>query len=232
MLNCLKLRRLPSLGESIMAKIKTLLPLVVAVAASINMTGCGGSTANQAKVTWVAVGDWVCDVGDQHVYVDGALTRFDPNNLYGGASGLSFSHSPVCFNKDADTKVLNALEHPINRHITGHSNLDHSYDTGTMATMTSAPIIGSPSTCVQVPPQGLPTAQCKPVYGRETIDLGNGVKVHIVHWNHSGTNLNPDLHDPKELVRPPTPDANGCYRPGVLEDFPNGGGGRGLLFTA
>jgi len=216
-----------------MAKIKTLLPLVVGVAASINMTGCGSSTANQAKVTWVAVADWVFDVGDQHVYVDGALTRFDPNNLYGGASGLSFSHSPVCFNKDADTKVLNALEHPINRHITGHSNLDHSYDTGTMAKMTNAPIIGSPSTCFQVQAQGLPTSQCKPVYGGEAIDLGSGVKVRIVRWNHSGSTANPDLHDPRELVAPPTADsATGCYRPGVVEDFPNGGGGRGLLFTA
>jgi len=215
-----------------MAKIKTLLPLVVGVAASINMTGCGSSTPNQVTVTWVAVADWVFDVGDQHVYVDGALTRFDPNNLYGGASHLAYSYEPVCFNKDADQRVLGALEHLPNYHITGHSNLDHSYDTATMAKITNAPIIGSPSTCFQVIAQGIPASRCKVVNGRETIDLGNGVKVHIVHWNHSGSDANPDLHDPKELVKPPTPDANGCYRPGVLEDFPNGGGGRGLLFTA
>jgi len=216
-----------------MTKTRRLLALVVGLVVLIGITACGNSTPNQAKLTWVAVADWTVDLGGLHVYLDGALTRFDPNNLYGGASGLSFSHAPVCFNQDADQRVLGALEHLPNYHITGHSNLDHSYDTATMAKITNAPIIGSPSTCFQAIAQGIPASRCKVVLGGETIDLGNGVKVRIVRWNHSGSSANPDLHNPLELRQPPTPDAaTGCYRPGVLEDFPNGGGGRGLLFTA
>src|SRR5262249_22813999 len=216
-----------------MSKTKTFFALVVALVSPLGIAGCGTSTPNQAKITWVAVADWVVDIGSLHIYLDGALTRFDPNNLYGGESGLSYSHAPVCFNKDVDQKVLGALEHKPNYHMTGHSNLDHSYDTGTMAKMTNAPIIGSPSTCFQVQAQGLPTSQCKAVLGGESFDLGNDVKVRVVRWNHSGSSANPDLHNPRELTGPPTPDpATGCYRPGVLEDFPNGGGGRGFLFAA
>ncbi len=55
--------------------------------------------------------------------------------------------------------------------------------------------------------------------------------VRVVHWNHSGNAASSDLHNPLELIKPITPDASGCFKPGVLEDFPNGGGGRGLLFV-
>jgi hypothetical protein len=54
----------------------------------------------------------------------------------------------------------------------------------------------------------------------------------VVRWNHSGTHeLNPEQHDPIELQKVPTPDAAGNLRGGVAEDFPNGGGNRGYLFT-
>jgi len=213
--------------------------LMVALAGAIGIVGCGSTaTPNQAKLTWVAVADWTVDIGSLHMYLDGALTRFDPNNLYGGASGLSYSHAPVCFSTnggqpaDTDQKVLAALEHMPNYHLTGHSNLDHSYDTGTLAKVTKAPIIGAPSTCYQVQAQGIPASECTKVVGGEKFDLGAGVTVRVVRWNHSGSTANLDLHAPKELIANPTPDpATGCYRPGVQEDFPNGGGGRGFLFT-
>ncbi len=221
------------------SRTQTLFGLVIALVSAIGVVGCGSSPPNQAKLTWVAVADWTVDIGSLHMYLDGALTRFDPTNLYGGLSGLSYSHVPVCFSssggvaKDTDQRVLAALEHTPNYHLTGHSNLDHSYDTGTMAKVTRAPIIGSPSTCFQVQAQGIPASECRSVFGGEKIDLGEGVTVRIVRWNHSGSTANADLHDPRELVRPPTPDpTTGCFHPGVVEDFPNGGGGRGLLFTA
>src|SRR5439155_11797759 len=54
----------------------------------------------------------------------------------------------------------------------------------------------------------------------------------VVRWNHSGTHeTNPEQHDPIELQDVPKPDANGALRGGVAEDFPNGGGNRGYLFT-
>jgi hypothetical protein len=54
----------------------------------------------------------------------------------------------------------------------------------------------------------------------------------VVRWNHSGDHaVNPDLHDPRELAAVPTRDSTGGLRPGVLEDFPNGGGSRAYLIT-
>jgi hypothetical protein len=192
------------------------------------------SGPTEVKVTWVAVADWIFKVGDVRIYMDGALTRFDPANFYGGGSGLSFSRQAVCPDRAMDERLLDALggDRHLDFIITGHSNLDHAYDTATLAKLTGAHIIGAPSTCFQAIAQGVRASRCTPVHGGETFDLGNDVTVRVVHWNHSGNASSADLHDPLELTKPPTPDANGCFRPGVLEDFPNGGGGRGYLFTA
>ena len=55
----------------------------------------------------------------------------------------------------------------------------------------------------------------------------------IVRWNHSGDSaVNPEQHNPEELGSVPRPDpATGGLRAGVAEDFPNGGGNRGFLFS-
>src|SRR6266436_4496795 len=67
---------------------------------------------------------------------------------------------------------------------------------------------------------------------RERLDLGNGVTVRVVRFNHSGNNTNPIQHFARELSAPPTPDpVLGGFRGGVGEDYPNGGGGRAFLFT-
>ena len=68
--------------------------------------------------------------------------------------------------------------------------------------------------------------------GGEKIRLADGVTVRIVRFNHSGNSSNPIQHNPKELSGPPVPDPiTGGFRAGVGEDYPNGGGGRALLFT-
>jgi hypothetical protein len=92
-------------------------------------------------------------------------------------------------------------------------------------------MIGGRSSCMQAAAQGVPAAQCKVVNGGEKIDLGHGVTVRIVRFNHSGDGSNPIQHFARELYDPPTPDANGGLRAGVGEDYPNGGGGRAYLFT-
>jgi hypothetical protein len=63
--------------------------------------------------------------------------------------------------------------------------------------------------------------------------VGDGVTVRVVRLNHSGDPAsNPEQHNPVELKEPPVPDpATGGLRGGVAEDFPNGGGVRGYLFT-
>ena len=55
----------------------------------------------------------------------------------------------------------------------------------------------------------------------------------VVRWNHSGDPAkNWEQHDPVELEGVPRQDpATGGLKAGVAEDFPNGGGNRGFLFT-
>jgi hypothetical protein len=217
---------------------KKLSVLFVALVGVSGMMACGGSNPpNQLKATWVAVADWVFDFGDLRIYMDGALTRFDPTNFYGGGSGLSYSKAAVCQNKTTEQRVLAAIGAKPQFFVTGHSNLDHSYDAGSMAKLSGAKIYGSQSTCFEA--QAMGVSDCTSVKGGsasnplgERVDFPNGVHARVVRWNHSGNASNADLHNPLELTKPPTPDANGCFKPGVLEDFPNGGGGRGWLFVA
>src|SRR5262249_27416603 len=67
----------------------------------------------------------------------------------------------------------------------------------------------------------------------EKIAVADGVTMRVVRWNHSGDPAtNPEQHNPVELKAVPrlAPE-NGGLRGGVAEDFPNGGGTRGFLFT-
>ena len=93
-------------------------------------------------------------------------------------------------------------------------------------------MIGGASSCMQAAAQGVGAAQCRSVSGGEKIDLGHGVTMRVVRWNHSGDASNPIQHFARELYRPPIPDAaTGGLRAGVGEDYPNGGGNRAFLFT-
>jgi hypothetical protein len=93
-------------------------------------------------------------------------------------------------------------------------------------------MIGGRSSCFQATAQGVAPGQCRVIDGGEKIDLGQGVTVRVVRFNHSGDTTNPIQHFARELYDPPTPDAaTGGLRAGVGEDYPNGGGGRAFLFT-
>jgi hypothetical protein len=88
------------------------------------------------------------------------------------------------------------------------------------------------SSCLQASVQGVPAAQCRSVNGGEKLDLGGGVTVRVVRWNHSDDAANPIPLFARELYRPPVPDpATGGRRAGVGEDYPNGGGNGAFLFT-
>jgi hypothetical protein len=84
---------------------------------------------------------------------------------------------------------------------------------------------------MQAVAQGVAAAHCRVVNGSEKMDLGHGVTVRVVRFNHSGDASNPIQHFARELYDPPVPDASGGLRAGVGEDYPNGGGGRAYLFT-
>jgi hypothetical protein len=83
--------------------------------------------------------------------------------------------------------------------------------------------------------QGIPEAQCTIVEGGEVFELGNGVTMRVIRWNHSGDINTPAgvrLQAPLELINAPVPDPeNGGLRPNILLDYPNGGGARAFLFS-
>jgi L-ascorbate metabolism protein UlaG (beta-lactamase superfamily) len=130
-------------------------------------------------------------------------------------------------------RVINAVGSKVDYILTGHSHFDHSWDTGVWAKATGAQVIGSKSSCLELQAQDIPASQCTMVKGGEKFDLGSGLTVRAIRINHSGDpSTQPDLHDPLELSSVPVPDpTSGGLRPGILDDFPNGGGGLGFLIT-
>ncbi len=116
--------------------------------------------------------------------------------------------------------------------LAGHAHWDHSWDAPAWSRMTGAPMIGSLSACLQANAQGVAADKSRIVSGGEKIDLGDGITMRVVRWNHSGDATNPIQHFARELYRAPVPDpATGGLRAGVGEDYPNGGGNRAFLFT-
>lgn len=196
----------------------------------------GAAAPTEVRMTWFGIANWTFKIGDLNIMMDGYMSRIPQDYFYGGGGGLAFTRAPWPIDRAAVDKINYVLGSgagsPIDLLLTGHSHFDHSFDTPYWAQITRAPVVGSRTTCFQVQALGVPEKQCTTVYGGETIVLNKFVTMRVVRWNHSGSHeLNPEQHDPVELQQVPTPDANGNLRGGVAEDFPNGGGNRGYLFT-
>jgi hypothetical protein len=203
---------------------------------SVLLPDTGKVAPTEVRMTWFGIANWTFRIGDVNVMMDGYMTRIPQDYFYGGGGGLAFTKAPWPIDTAAVDKINHVLGgapgSPINLLLTGHSHFDHSFDTPHWAKITRAHIVGSRTTCFQNQALGVPATQCTTVYGGETIVLNRYVTMRVVRWNHSGTHeLNPEQHDPVELQKVPVPDANGNLRGGVAEDFPNGGGNRGYLFT-
>jgi L-ascorbate metabolism protein UlaG (beta-lactamase superfamily) len=209
--------------------------LTVVVAAWLFVSPMRAAGPASIEITWLSISNIHLEIGDLRVLIDGYITRIPPGDLYGGGGGAAYSRRPFTPDMDAITRVLNALGGPgsLDLLMTGHSHFDHSFDTATWSRLTEAPIIGSPTTCLQAQAQNIPADRCTAVYGGERLVLGDGITLYVVRWNHSGSReRNPEQHDPVELAAVPVRDpATGGLRPGVAEDFPNGGGNRGYLFV-
>lgn len=190
--------------------------------------------SHEVRLTWLSIANWLFEIGDLRIVTDGTITRFPRENFFGPGNGLEFTFEPVTIDVQGVERVIDALggNKKVDFILTGHSHMDHAYDVGTWAKLTGAHVIGARSTCFQVFAQGVPASQCTTVNGGETLDLGGGVTVRVIRLHHSGV----PFQEPLELNVIPTPTVdpvtgNLQFRAGILEDFPNGGGGRGYLFT-
>jgi hypothetical protein len=194
---------------------------------------------HEIEMTWMSIANWYFKLGDLRIVMDGYITRVPGPPFFFAPSGFpadqfAFTQGPYNVDVAAVTKVKNALpaNGALDYILAGHSHFDHTWDTPTWAKLTGAPIIGGLSTCYQAVAQNLPADQCRIVNGGERIDLGQGVTMRVVRFNHSGNDTNPIQHFARELSGPPVPDpVTGGFRAGVGEDYPNGGGGRAFLFT-
>ncbi len=198
----------------------------------------GGQTATgarQVRLTWMGMANVLIQVDKTNVLFNTYFSRLATSDFTGeGPVGLLHARSPLKPDPTELKRVLGAYGNiKLDYILTGHSHFDHSWETAAAAQLTNAKIIGPPSTCFQAFAQGIAGDQCTSVLGGEEIALGPGVKVRVVRLNHSGDPItSPTLHNPLELTKAPTPDpATGGLRAGIVDDFPNGGGGRGFLFT-
>src|SRR5689334_23258539 len=190
------------------------------------------------EMTWMSIANWYFKIGDKRIVMDGYITRVPeklfvaspvfPKDLY------TFTKGPYGVDLPAITRVKNATlgTDKLDLLLAGHAHFDHTWDTPAWSRLTGAPMMGSLSACLQANAQGVTGDSCRVVSGGERFDLGGGVTMRVVRWNHSGDNTNPIQHFARELYRPPVPDAaTGGLRAGVGEDYPNGGGNRAFLFT-
>jgi hypothetical protein len=211
------------------------------VAALLVGAVCLGASAPQrpakpafVDITWMSISNMFYEIGPLHIITDGYFTRVPESVISRGGGDVSGTGQRFKPDVAAVTRVMNALGGPrsVSLLLTGHSHFDHSFDTGTWAKLTGAPVMGSRTTCFQVVAQNVPSNRCTPVEGGESAAFGEGVTMYVVRWNHSGDPaVNPAQHNPVELDGPPRPDSTGAFRPGVAEDFPNGGGNRAYLFV-
>jgi hypothetical protein len=190
------------------------------------------SAAASVDITWLSVTNVYLRVGPLGILTDGYVTRI-PQSAF---VGEYLQHSRAAYRPDsaAVARMLTLLGGPgaVQALLNGHSHFDHAFDAAVWAKLTRAEVYGPRSTCLQLAAQEVPASRCTTVEGGETIPLGDGVTMRVVRWNHSGDHaVNPDLHDPRELAAAPARDSTGGLRPGVLEDFPNGGGSRAYLIT-
>jgi len=193
----------------------------------------------RVELTWMSIANWYFKIGDKRIVMDGYITRVPgppffhsppdfPGDLY------AYTDKPYGIDRESVRKVHDAMlgNAKLDYLLVGHSHWDHSWDTPTWSKMTGAPMIGSQTTCLQAAAQGISSAQCRTVVGGERIELGGGITIRVVRFNHSGDASNPIQHFARVLYRPPVPDAaTGGFRAGVGEDYPNGGGNRAFLFT-
>jgi hypothetical protein len=217
--------------------------LALLAALLVHASGCASATRtaepprralpSHVDISWLSITNVLFQLGGMNVLADGYITRL-PQSAFVD-EGLVRSRGAHRPDSAAVARVLAALGGPssVQLLLSGHSHFDHSFDTALWSRLTGARIIGPRTTCFQAIAQDVPASRCTAVQGGERIELADGVTMRVVRWNHSGDPaVNPEQHNPSELSAVPRRDpSTGGLRPGLAEDFPNGGGGRAYLFT-
>ncbi len=181
-----------------------------------------------SRFTWISIANWYFKIGDRRILMDGYITRV-PEDLFIASAVFpkdmcTYTKAPYGVDVPAITKVKDAMlgGDKVDLLLAGHAHWDHSWDTPTWSRLTGAPMMGSLSACLQARAQGVAEGQCRIVSGGEKFDLGDGITVRVVRWNHSGDPTNLIQHFARELYRPPVPEAaTSGLRAGVGEDYPN-----------
>jgi L-ascorbate metabolism protein UlaG (beta-lactamase superfamily) len=202
--------------------------------AALTAGAAAQAAPDHVDITWMSITNMYFELGGQKIVADGYITRLPAELFQSGDNIYGTTVRAARPDVAAVKEVLDALgsKPAVNLLLTGHNHFDHSFDTGAWAKLSGARIIGARTACLQTRAQGIPGKRCTPVVGGEVYKLEPGVNMHVIRWNHSGgPNLNPKLHEPRELDLLPVADASGALHAGVLEDFPNGGGNRAYLFT-
>jgi L-ascorbate metabolism protein UlaG (beta-lactamase superfamily) len=185
------------------------------------------------ELTWLSVTNWLLQAGDTRILLDGYLTRIDRHLAEADGSSRGTARTDT-----AELRRLLAPALPDLRAdwvLVGHAHWDHAFDVPALAALTGARIAGARTVCHQAVGLGVDAERCTAVEGGESFEAGPGVRVRVVRWHHSGaasSDVGRRLRAPLELRAPPPVDpATAGLRPGFLDDYPNGGGGRGYLIT-
>ncbi len=214
---------------------------VLAVVVMTVLPGCQNSPKTVLEpyvdFTWLKNTNWLIETEKVQVLLDGWITHIPRTPRPDILKPETLDSDPVVPDTEGVRRVVKAVsaDRKLKYILSSHSHPDHSFDTAVWAKLTGAHVIGPRSTCLQAYAQGIPESQCTVIQGGETFDLGGGLSVRVVRWHHSGdvsTPLGLLLQTPMELVDMPAPDpVTGGLRPGILQDFPNGGGSWSYLFT-
>ncbi|MCA1644833.1 MAG: MBL fold metallo-hydrolase, partial [Chloroflexi bacterium] len=187
--------RMRARSRTLFFSLVTLVSLVGGVASPAVVAGAQPAR-QQAQLTWMSIANWLFEVGDTRVVVNGYISRIQESDWGGqGTLGADYAKRPMKPEVDNVQRVIDTVGGKVDYILTGHSNFDHSWDTGVWAKATGAQVIGSKSTCYQLMAQDIPASQCTMVKGGESFDLGSGMTVRAIRINHIGNpETQPDLH--------------------------------------
>ena len=130
---------------SVLFGLATLMSLIGA--GSVAPVAAAQSTPAQAQFTWMSIANWLFEVGDTRVVINGYIDRIQESDWAGqGTLGADFAKGPMKPDAQNVQRVVDAIGNHVDYILTGHSHFDHSWDTGVWAKATGAHVIGRQST--------------------------------------------------------------------------------------